>query len=70
MEYVLHEGAMAKLIEMWPEKVKEVWRLFCATKEKQSFFKKSNFSSRFESYDFFSSKEGNQIPFISLIQTL
>ena len=39
-------------------------------KEKQSFYKKSDFENMFESYDFFSSRGGNQIPYTSLIQAL
>lgn len=62
---------MAKLVETKPEKVKEgLAAILRSMKEKQPFFKKSDFESMFESYDFFSSKGGNQIPFTSLIQAL
>lgn len=65
------QEAVARLIETRPEKVKEgLAAILRAMKDKQTFFKKSDFESMFESYDFFSSKGGNQIPFTSLVQAL
>ena len=39
-------------------------------RENQHFFKKSDFEHMFDSYDFFESKGGNQIPYTYLIQGL
>ena len=39
-------------------------------KEGQNFYKKSDFEHMFDSYDFFESKGGNQIPYIYLVQAL
>lgn len=62
---------MGKLIETRPEKVKEgLVSILKSMKENQSYFKKSDFEHMFESYDFFESKGGNQIPYSSLIQAL
>jgi Ca2+-binding EF-hand superfamily protein len=58
-------------VETRPEKVKEgLAGILRSMKEKQPFFRKSDFESMFESYDFFSEKGGNQIPFTSLVQAL
>lgn len=63
--------ALAKLIETRPEKVKEgLVGIFKSMKENQTFFKKTDFEHMFQSYDFFESKGGNQIPFTNLIQAL
>lgn len=67
----MRQEGLAKLIETRPEKVKEgLANIFRAMKEKQSFFKKTDFEDMFDSYDFFSSLGGNQIPFTSLVHAL
>ena len=44
--------------------------IFKALKEKQHYFKKTDFEQMFEAYDFFESKGGNQIPYTYLMQAL
>jgi hypothetical protein len=44
--------------------------IFKNMKDSQNYFKKSDFEHMFDSYDFFESKGGNQIPYTYLVQAL